>query len=180
MVGGRVGFLVALLKSDFPTSYVFVCCRSMSLHIIAATLAFRKDWRMVYGLFDVKRRGRQKVHMFCRQKIRSFGEEGRRSQGGQGLPSRRESGMVEGWDTGMDVEEIQSRKKLDEQNRKLQKELRDIEKFSCLSKEVQESLKCNLQQQLQEVEQGRHDSCQRQKVNKKHKRCKAFRVKEEI
>ena len=37
--------------------------------------------------------------------------------------------------------------------RKLQRELREIEKLSCLSKEYQESLKSNLQQQLQEVEQ---------------------------
>ena len=58
----------------------------------------------------------------------------------------------------MDVEdEAESRKKLDEQKRKLQKELRDLEKFSCVPKEFQESVKSNLQQQLQEVEQRRHD-----------------------
>ena len=33
--------------------------------------------------------------------------------------------------------EIESRKKLDEQMEKLQKKLRDIEKLSCVSKEVQ-------------------------------------------
>ena len=33
-----------------------------------------------------------------------------------------------------------------------------LKKFSCLSKEVQESLKSNLQQQLQEVEQRRDDT----------------------
>ena len=48
-------------------------------------------------------------------------------------------------------------KKLDEQKRKLQRELRDIEKFSCVPKEFQENLKSNLQHQLQEVEQRRHD-----------------------
>ena len=58
----------------------------------------------------------------------------------------------------VDVEdEIESRKKLDEQKRKLQRELREIEKFSCVPKEAQESLKSGLQQQLQEVEQSRHD-----------------------
>ena len=42
----------------------------------------------------------------------------------------------------MDLEdEVESRKKLDEQRRKLQKELRDIEKFSCVPKEFQENLK---------------------------------------
>ena len=64
-------------------------------------------------------------------------------------------------------DEVESRKKLDEQSGKLQKELREIEKFSCLSKEVQESLKSNLQQQLQEVEQRRHDLMpEHQKVQK--------------
>ena len=58
----------------------------------------------------------------------------------------------------MDCEdEVESRKKLDEQRRKLQKELQYIEKLSCVPKEFQENLKSNLQQQLQEVEQRRHD-----------------------
>ena len=69
----------------------------------------------------------------------------------------------------MDVEEeIESRKKLDEQKRKVQKELREIENFSCLSKEVQESPKNDLQQDLQEVEQRRHDLMpEHQKVQKR-------------
>ena len=42
----------------------------------------------------------------------------------------------------MDSEdEIEGRKKLDEQRKKLQKDLRDVEKLSCVSNEVQESLK---------------------------------------
>ena len=95
---------------------------------------------MVHGLFDVERGGRQKVQ--------TFGGEG--AQGGQGLPCRRESGLEEEWRMDMDVEEeIESRKKLDEQKRKLQKELLEIETLSCLSKECQESLKSNLQLLLQ-------------------------------
>ena len=83
-------------------------------------------------------------------------KDGEGAQGGQGLPRRRESGMVEEWE--MDVEdENESRKKLDDQRRKLQKDLRDVEKLSCASKEAQNSLKNDLQQQLQEVEQRRHD-----------------------
>ena len=63
-------------------------------------------------------------------------KEGEGAQGGQGLPSRRESGMEEEWRMDMDFgDEIESRKKLDEQKRKLQKELRDIEKFSHVPKE---------------------------------------------
>ena len=58
----------------------------------------------------------------------------------------------------MDFEdEIESRTKLDQQMKKLQKELRDVEKLSCVSKEDQDSLKNDLQQHLQEVEQRRHD-----------------------
>ena len=41
-------------------------------------------------------------------------------------------------------------KKLDEQKNKLQKELRDVEKLSLVSKEAQESIKESLQHQLQE------------------------------
>ena len=62
-----------------------------------------------------------------------------------------------------------------------QKELRAIEKFSCLPKELQERLKSNLQLQLQEVEQKRHDLMpDHQKVQKNHKGYNAFRRKEEI
>ena len=60
--------------------------------------------------------------------------------------------MEEEW--GVDFEgEIESRKKWDEQRKKLQKELRDVEKLSCVLKEVQDSLKNDLLQQLQEVAQ---------------------------
>ena len=45
---------------------------------------------------------------------------------------------------------------MDERRKKLQKELRDVEKLSCVSKEVQDSFK-NVQQQLQEVKHKRHD-----------------------
>ena len=93
---------------------------------------------------------------------------GEGAQGGQGLPSRRESCMEEEWRMDMDVEdEIESRTKLDEQKKKLLRELREIAKLSCLSKEVQESFKSSLQQQLQEVEQRRHDLTEHQKVQRR-------------
>ena len=83
---------------------------------------------------------------------------GEGAQGGQGPPPRRQSGLEEKWGMGMDVEdEIEIRKKLNEQKRKLEKEMREIEKLSCLPEEVQEGLKNSLQQQQQEVEQRRHD-----------------------
>ena len=51
-------------------------------------------------------------------------KEGEGDQGGQGFPSRRESGLEEAWGAEMDLEdEAESRKKLDEIKKKLQKEL---------------------------------------------------------
>ena len=101
-------------------------------------------------------------------------KEGEGVQGGQGLPSKEKSGMEEEWGMDMDVEEeIESSKKLDEQRRKLQMELRDIEKFSCVPKEFQENFKSNLQHQLQEVEQRRHNLMpEHQKVPKISKNTK--------
>ena len=75
-------------------------------------------------------------------------------------------------------EEAESRKKLDEQKKK---ELRDIEKFLCVPKEFQESLKSNLQPQLQEVEPRRHDLMpDNQKVQKRSQKYKTSRIKEEF
>ena len=55
---------------------------------------------------------------------------------------------------------------LDDQRRKLQKDLRDVEKLSCASKEAQNSLKNDLQQQLQKVEQRRHDLMPEHQITK--------------
>ena len=66
------------------------------------------------------------------------GSTGRRLPQGleNGPRGRRESGMEEEWRMDRHLEdEVESRKQLDEQRRKLQKELRDIDKFSCVPKE---------------------------------------------
>ena len=111
----------------------------------AATITFRQGCvgstgrRLPQGLENGlralrRRAGRKKGETKAlRQKMRSFGpglrpwkrKESEGVQGGQGLPSRRESGLEEEWDEHM---------------KKLQKELRDIEKFSCIPKEFQERL----------------------------------------
>ena len=53
----------------------------------------------------------------------------------------------------MEVEdETESRRKLDEQKKKLQKELRDVDRLSSVSQEMQENIKDSLQHQLHEVE----------------------------
>ena len=58
----------------------------------------------------------------------------------------------------MEVEdEAECRRKLDEQMKKKQKELREVDRLSFLSKEMQESLKESLQHQLQGVEKRRND-----------------------
>ena len=71
-------------------------------------------------------------------------------------PVRKESAVEEDW--GMEVEEeAESRKKLDAQMQRLQRQLRDVERFIDLSQETQSGITENLQRQLQEVEQERHD-----------------------
>ena len=58
----------------------------------------------------------------------------------------------------MEVEdEVESTKKLDERRKRLQRQLREVERFTDVSKEGQSSLTENLQQQLQKVEQRRND-----------------------
>ena len=49
-------------------------------------------------------------------------------------------------------DEVESRKKLDEQMRRPQRQLREVERFTDVPQEVQSSLKEILQQQLQEKE----------------------------
>ena len=68
----------------------------------------------------------------------------------------------------MDVEdETENRKNWMRMEKKLRKELREVEKLSNIPKEVQENLKNDLQHQLQEVERRRHDLMpEHQKVQK--------------
>ena len=69
-------------------------------------------------------------------------QRGEAGQEGESGPSRRESGLEEDW--GMEVEEKlengESKRKLDEQRNRPQKELRDIEKLSLIPQEIQSAL----------------------------------------
>ena len=120
---------------------------------------------MVHGLLNLRERktGGTKAWRQQNKELRARLEalekkEWEGVQGGQGLPSGRESGLEEEWGVELNLQdEVESRKKLDEQRRKLQKELRGFEKFSCVPKEFQENVKSYLQEQLQELEQRRHD-----------------------
>ena len=101
-------------------------------------------------------------------------KDGEGAQKGARPSTRRESGMEGEWR--MDVEdEIESRKKLDEQRRKLQKGMRDVEKLSCVClKMLRTASSMTCSSQLQDVEQRRHDFMpENQKLQKKHKRYTA-------
>ena len=100
-------------------------------------------------------------------------------QRGQGVPSRKEGDLEDVWGEDMDIEdENESRKKLDERKTKLQKELRDVERWSLISKEAQESIKEFLQHQLQGVEKRRHDlMLEHQKVQKKSQKIQSTQDK---
>ena len=81
-----------------------------------------------------------------------------RVQGGPSNPSKEGGDSDDVWREFMEVEdETESRKKQDEQKKKLQKELRDVDRLSFVSKEMQESIKESTQHQFQEVEKWRHD-----------------------
>ena len=79
----------------------------------------------------------------------------------------------------MDTEdETESRKSLDELKKKLQKELRNVDRLSRISKEVQESIKESLHHQLQGVEKRRHDLMpEHQKVQKRSQTIQSIQDK---
>ena len=98
--------------------------------------------------FDDKRRGRHgKKNKELRARIEALEKkEGEGVQGGQGLPSRRERAA---WrKNGEWTRTWRMRSRVAKSWMTKEKELRDIEKFSCVPKEDQENLKSNLQQQL--------------------------------
>ena len=86
-----------------------------------------------------------------------------------GIPFKEEVDLEEVWRECTAVEdEAECRRKLDEQRKKMQKELREVDRSSFVSKEMQECLKVSLQHQLQEVEKRRNDLMpEHQKVQKR-------------
>ena len=74
-------------------------------------------------------------------------------QGGPSIPSGEGGDSEDVWGDCMEVEdEAGSRRKLDEQKKKLQKDIRDVDRLSFVSKEKQERVMESLQRQLQDVE----------------------------
>ena len=70
-----------------------------------------------------------------------------------------EENLEEVWRDCMEVEdEEECRRKLDEKRKKIMKELREVERLSFASKEVQENLMESMQHQLQEVKEVTKDT----------------------
>ena len=75
-------------------------------------------------------------------------------------------------------DEVESRKKLDEQMKRLQRQLREVERFTDVPQDVQSSIKENLQQQLQDVEQKRNDLLpEHQRVQKRSQKIQSIQDK---
>ena len=82
----------------------------------------------------------------------------------------------------------ESRKKLDEQRKRLQRQLRDVERLTDLPQETQSGIKENLQRQLHEFVQKRHDLLpehqrvqkRSQEIQEKHAEDEMRKIGEEI
>ena len=70
--------------------------------------------------------------------------------------ARGEGGFEEDWKMEVD-EEVERKKKFDEQRKRLQKQLRKIEEFTDMDPVCLEGQKEKWQQDLQEIEQQRND-----------------------
>ena len=142
--------------------------------------------RMIHRLFDVKWERRQKAQSLEAEnkelRARIDGLEKKEGvQRGQSIPSREGSDSEDVWGEFMEVEnEAETRRKLDEQKKKLQKELRDVDRLSFVTKEVQESIMESVQHQLQEVEKRRHDLMpEHQKFQKRSQKIQKYPGQEE-
>ena len=100
---------------------------------------------------------------------------------GPSIPSGGGGDSEEVWGDCMEVEdEARCRRKL-EQRKMLQKELREVDRLSFMSKEMQDSLKEPLQHQLQEVEKRMNDLMpEHQKVQNRRQKYRVSRTKREI
>ena len=98
---------------------------------------------------------------------------------GAGIPFREEGDLEEVWEDCMEVEdEAECRGKLDEQRKKMQRELREVERLSFVSKEMQDSVKESMQHQLQDVEKRRNDLVpEHQKAQKRTQKIQSLQDK---
>ena len=121
-----------------------------------------------------------------RQRLKSFGprlssfensKDERQDKKDRATQQEGESGLEEDWN--MDCEEeVENRKKLGEQRKWLQKQLRDLEKFTCMPQDIQSRLKEEWQQQLQDIEQKRNDLLpEHQRVQKRSQKIQSIQDK---
>ena len=103
-------------------------------------------------------------------------------EGEPSIPFKEGGDSEDVWGDCMEVEdEAESRKKLDEPRKKMQKELREVHRLSFVSKEMQESIKESLQNWLQDVEKRRKDLMpEHQKVRKRSQKIQSTWTEEEI
>ena len=71
-------------------------------------------------------------------------------------------------------------KSRDEKRKKIQKELREVERLSFVSKEMQENLMESMQHQLQEVEKRRNDLMHEHQVQKRSQKIQSIQDKRNI
>ena len=75
-------------------------------------------------------------------------------------------------------DDAECRRKLDEQRKKMQRELQEVGRLSFASKELQENLVESLQHQLQELEKRRNDLMpEHQRVNKRSQKIQSIQDK---
>ena len=100
-------------------------------------------------------------------------------QGGPSVPAKEGGDSEDVWRDCMEVEdEAESRKKLDEQRKNMQKELREVDRLVLFSKEMQECIKESLQHQLQDVETRRNELMpEHQKVQKRTQKIQSLQDK---
>ena len=98
---------------------------------------------------------------------------------GSGISFPEEGDSEEVWRDCLEVEDdAECRRKLDEQRKKMQRDLREVERLSFASMEMQENLMESLQHQLQEVEKRRNDlMLEHQRVQKRSQKIQSTQDK---
>ena len=99
---------------------------------------------------------------------------------GQGVPGdlmRRESGLEEDWNMEVD-EEVDNRKKLDEQRKRLQKEFGGSDKFSDMDQMFRDGQDEKWKEELQEIEKKRSELLlEHQKMQKRSQKTQSLQKK---
>ena len=136
---------------------------------------------MVYRLVGLKARSLEAENKELRARIDAM-EKKEGAQKESDISFEEEGDSEEVWGDCMEVEDDAGcRRKLDEQRKKIQRELRGVERLSIASKEMQENLMESLQHQLQKVEKKRNDLMpEHQMVQKRSRKIQSVQDKRNI